>query len=173
MFTTQGNIPAKARLTWSLLYVIFPAIAGGVGLSVLRLHYLRRPLAALREAFAGGSALQDLKTVFRFKDTAQVTCTHATWGAGLRRPRRQLPCPGPACKRAAAGHGRPRATPVAQPQVEMLSRVMRKWDADGIPDPEDAAFGEFIIKVCPLIQPGWDGRQPGPRVVPLMPARLP
>lgn len=37
--------------------------------------------------------------------------------------------------------------PGARPQVEMLSRVMRKWDEDGIPGPEDAAFGEFIVKV--------------------------
>lgn len=31
----------------------------------------------------------------------------------------------------------------------MLSRVMRKWDEDGVPDPDAIAFGEFILKVCP------------------------
>ena len=29
----------------------------------------------------------------------------------------------------------------------MLSRVMRKWDEDGVPDPNAVAFGDFIIKV--------------------------
>jgi hypothetical protein len=29
----------------------------------------------------------------------------------------------------------------------MLSRVMRKWDEDGVPDPDAAALGEFILKV--------------------------
>ncbi|KIY92722.1 hypothetical protein MNEG_15241, partial [Monoraphidium neglectum] len=31
-------------------------------------------------------------------------------------------------------------------QVEMLSRVMRKWDEDGVPDQDAVAFGEFIVK---------------------------
>jgi hypothetical protein len=29
----------------------------------------------------------------------------------------------------------------------MLSRVMRKWDEDGVPDQDAVAFGEFIVKV--------------------------
>ncbi|KAI8467685.1 MAG: hypothetical protein J3K34DRAFT_523567 [Monoraphidium minutum] len=31
-------------------------------------------------------------------------------------------------------------------QVEILARVMRKWDDDGVPDEEAGALGEFIIK---------------------------
>ena len=47
----------------------------------------------------------------------------------------------------------PTPNPLAPPwplrcaQVEMLSRVMRKWDEDGVPDPESIAFGEFILRV--------------------------
>jgi hypothetical protein len=32
-------------------------------------------------------------------------------------------------------------------QVEVLSRVMRKWDDDGVPDEEASNLGEFIYKV--------------------------
>jgi hypothetical protein len=32
-------------------------------------------------------------------------------------------------------------------QVEVLSRAMRVWDRDGMPDQAAAEFGEFIIKV--------------------------
>ena len=32
-------------------------------------------------------------------------------------------------------------------QVSMLSREMRKWDEDGIPDPDTVEYGEFILKV--------------------------
>ncbi len=32
-------------------------------------------------------------------------------------------------------------------QVELLARVMRKWDEDDVPDPAAVAFGEFIVKV--------------------------
>lgn len=32
-------------------------------------------------------------------------------------------------------------------QVEVLARVARKWDLDGVPDPEASELGEFIIKV--------------------------
>ncbi len=32
-------------------------------------------------------------------------------------------------------------------EVELLARVMRVWDEDGLPDPQAIAFGEFIIKV--------------------------
>jgi hypothetical protein len=28
----------------------------------------------------------------------------------------------------------------------MLARVMRKWDEDGVPDPDATAFGEFVLK---------------------------
>jgi hypothetical protein len=31
--------------------------------------------------------------------------------------------------------------------VEILARVMRKWDEDGQPDEEACALGEFINKV--------------------------
>eukprot|EP00775_Hariotina_reticulata_P003514 gene3514-3784_t len=31
-------------------------------------------------------------------------------------------------------------------EAEYLLRVMRKWDIDGVPDPETTAFGEFILK---------------------------
>lgn len=31
--------------------------------------------------------------------------------------------------------------------VELLCRVMRKWDDDDVPDPDALDFGEFIIKV--------------------------
>lgn len=33
-------------------------------------------------------------------------------------------------------------------EVEFLSRAMRKWDMDGVPDPDTTRFGEFIIRVC-------------------------
>jgi hypothetical protein len=36
----------------------------------------------------------------------------------------------------------------------MLARVMRKWDEDGVADPDATAFGEFILKVMP-----WAGRR--------------
>jgi hypothetical protein len=32
-------------------------------------------------------------------------------------------------------------------QVSLLCREMRRWDEDGIPDPEASQFGEFVIKV--------------------------
>lgn len=35
----------------------------------------------------------------------------------------------------------------SQQQVEFLCRVMRKWDLDGVPDPDSTAFGEFVLKV--------------------------
>lgn len=84
VFSTHGDLPSKARLTWSLLYVIFPAVAGGVGLSILRVRHMRRPLPALREAFAGADTLQDLKAVFRFRDTVQVSGVHAARGAAMQ-----------------------------------------------------------------------------------------
>ncbi|KAI8474715.1 MAG: hypothetical protein J3K34DRAFT_518018 [Monoraphidium minutum] len=88
-------------ITECVLYVIFPTIAVGVGISMARVWWLRRPLEHLAEAFKGAERLQDFKTVYRFRDYEQV---------------------------------------------EMLSRVMRKWDEDGVPDPEAVAFGEFIMK---------------------------
>lgn len=33
----------------------------------------------------------------------------------------------------------------------MLTRAMRVWDEDGIPDPDAVAFGEFILKVLLLL----------------------
>jgi hypothetical protein len=32
-------------------------------------------------------------------------------------------------------------------QVSILLREMRVWDEDGVPDPEAAEFGEFVLKV--------------------------
>ena len=49
-----------------------------------------------------------------------------------------LPLPHPLCRAA---------------EVEMLSRVMRKFDIDGIIDPSTATLGEMIIKVG-----GWASR---------------
>ncbi len=40
-------------------------------------------------------------------------------------------------------------------EVEMLSRVMRKWDLDGKLDVDALAFGEFILKVCGSVWQTW------------------
>jgi len=32
-------------------------------------------------------------------------------------------------------------------EVEVLARIMRKWDLDGEPVPEAAMVGEFVMKV--------------------------
>jgi hypothetical protein len=32
-------------------------------------------------------------------------------------------------------------------QVSLILRDMRVWDEDGIPDPEAAEFGEFVLRV--------------------------
>lgn len=74
MYTAHEDVATKAKLTWCLLYVIFPAVAAGVAVSLLRVRYMRRPLAALREAFADVDTVQEFKAVFCFKDTAQARC---------------------------------------------------------------------------------------------------
>ncbi len=45
------------------------------------------------------------------------------------------------CVVKAAARCRPRE------QVELLARVMRKWDEDDMPDSAAVAFGVFIVKV--------------------------
>ncbi len=32
-------------------------------------------------------------------------------------------------------------------EVEVMARVGRKWDEDGVPDPEASELGELILKV--------------------------
>ncbi len=72
VFRAAGSPEAKTHLTWCVLYGIFPSAAAGVGASVLRLWWMRRPLPALRAAFEQRDSFADLKTVYRFRDTAQV-----------------------------------------------------------------------------------------------------
>jgi hypothetical protein len=38
-------------------------------------------------------------------------------------------------------------------QVSILLRDMRFWDEDGVPDPQAAEFGEFVLKVSPAGDP--------------------
>lgn len=72
-FTKAPSHPPACLRTQCVLYTLFPAIALGAGLSVARSRYMRRPLATLREAHQDPAVYKDLKAVYRFKDTAQVT----------------------------------------------------------------------------------------------------
>lgn len=101
VFTAGGDEAVRHTYTWAVLYGIFPAVLLGAAVSAARLWWMRRPLAALREAQADPESLKDLRAVYRFRDAAQV---------------------------------------------EMLSRVMRRWDEDGAPEPDAIALGEFILK---------------------------
>ncbi|GBF92718.1 hypothetical protein Rsub_05087, partial [Raphidocelis subcapitata] len=91
----------RAKLTIYVLYGIFPCVAYGIAVSMLRMWWMKRPLKKLREVFDNSADLTELKGVYRFKDPAQV---------------------------------------------QMLFRVMRRWDEDGVPEPDATAFGEFILK---------------------------
>ncbi len=53
-------------------------------------------------------------------------------------------------------------------QVELLARVMRVWDEDGVPDPSAIDFGEFIIKVSCAYAHGCAGIQLLPVVRPVL-----
>jgi len=112
VFTASDNPERRTLLTWWVLYGIFIWVALGSALSVLRLWWMRRPVAHLRGAFEDCESYKDLKTVYRFKDTRQV---------------------------------------------EMLARAMRKWDEEGVPDPQAVAFGEFILKVRFFLAGGMGG----------------
>lgn len=71
---------ARAKLTITVLYGIFPCVAYGIAASMLRVWWMKRPLDKLREAFDNSADLKELRGVYRFKDSVQV-------GACFRRPR--------------------------------------------------------------------------------------
>ena len=76
MFKAGDSPDLRARLTLSVLYAIFPAVAAGFATSWWRVKYMRRPLEGLRAAFQDIDNIKDFRAVFRFKDAAQVTRLH-------------------------------------------------------------------------------------------------
>lgn len=43
-------------------------------------------------------------------------------------------------------------------QLSVLCREMRKWDEDGVPDPETTEYGDFLLKVWPEGSLGLSGQ---------------
>lgn len=64
----------RRLMTMFVLYGIFPAMALGAGASMLRVNFMRGPLARLRVAFDESPVTRDLaaKGEFRFKDNTQA-----------------------------------------------------------------------------------------------------
>jgi hypothetical protein len=152
--------PANPGPAQGVLYGIFAAAAAGAGLSAARLWWLRRPLGLLRAARDDPEAARNLRGVYRFKSISQVGRGGGGGGAGRCFGARASPsgvAPRVRWGGAAGGRGAgpqvgtrapPHLCPAPQTlrQVEVLSRVMRKWDDDGVPDEEASAIGEFIYK---------------------------
>jgi hypothetical protein len=73
VFWAHNDHARKVLLTRQVvLFGIWPAVAAGIGISVLRVRFMRRPLARLREAFADAASVTDYKSVYRFRDQTQA-----------------------------------------------------------------------------------------------------
>jgi hypothetical protein len=136
-------------LLQALLYGIFPAIALGAAWGWLRMQAVNLLSAKVHRAFeelsvetalAGQSASG---TMGRRKTAGALAVRRHTAGA------------------ARASNGAPKGTTVVAlladlkavhrwrdvRQVSLVLREMRVWDEDGVPDPQAAEFGEFVLKV--------------------------
>lgn len=118
----------------NVLYGIFPAIALGYGLTWIYHAWMKRPLARFTDP--ANKDLQ-LKKVYKFtsdRERGGLACGGE--GGGLKEEAR----PGPS-------ELTPRLTIAACPDhAILLARIMRKFDLDGIIDPEAADLGEMVIK---------------------------
>jgi hypothetical protein len=136
----------------ALLYGIFPAIALGAAWGWMRMQAVDRLSAKVRGAFeelsadtvlAGQSAASASGMLSRRKSAGALAMRRRTEGA------------------ARASKGAPKGSTVVAlqadlkavhrwrdvRQVSLVLREMRVWDEDGVPDPEAAEFGEFVLKV--------------------------
>jgi hypothetical protein len=150
--TCHVQLQAAVVLLQALLYGIFPAIALGAAWGWIRVQAVNRLSAKVRGAFgelsvetvlAGQSAASASGMLGRRKTAGAVTVRARAEGA------------------ARASKGAPKGSTVVAlqadlkavhrwrdvRQVSLVLREMRVWDEDGVPDPQAAEFGEFVLKV--------------------------
>ena len=110
----------------AVLYAIFPAVLLGAVVAWIRLRKLRHITGQLRAAFHERK-IEALATSTDADNKARATGSSVVTLMGDLKSVYRF---------KDVRH------------VSMLSREMRKWDEDGIPDPEAVEYGEFILKVC-------------------------
>jgi hypothetical protein len=112
----------RCHLLQAVLYVIFPVVAMGAFACWARMSSLRHLAAMLREAF---HERKDAAIAARGGDQAGATSGAVSMMKDLKAVHRWKDVE----------------------QVSLVLREMRVWDEDGVPDPQAAEFGEFVLKV--------------------------
>ncbi len=127
-------------LDQGVLYGIFPAVLFGAALVWLRMRLVRRLSAVLQKAMTERKQVAIAASSGADEKARAAGASVVTLMGDLKSVYR--------FKDAR--------------QVSILCRDMRRWDEDGIPDPDATEFGEFVLKV------GMYGANRGSRVHDMM-----
>uniref|UniRef100_A0A383VUJ6 PAS domain-containing protein n=1 Tax=Tetradesmus obliquus TaxID=3088 RepID=A0A383VUJ6_TETOB len=123
-FTQNSRPDSEAYatfMTWAVLYGIFPAVALGIIACWLRMSLLRQLTATLRVSF---HERKDAAAAVLTGDATGTTSGAVSMMKDLKTVHRWKDVE----------------------QVSLVLREMRVWDEDGVPDPQAAEFGEFVLK---------------------------
>lgn len=139
-------------LLQALLYGIFPAVALGAAWGWVRMQAVNRLSAKIHRAFKEPSVETALPG---------SSAPSASGALNRRKIAGALSLASRAAGAARASKGAPKGSTVVAlmadmkavhkwrdvRQVSLVLREMRVWDEDGVPDPQAAEFGEFVLKV--------------------------
>ncbi|WIA20263.1 hypothetical protein OEZ85_006098 [Tetradesmus obliquus] len=136
LVTLEANVnhtsdPVYAdTLTWSVLYSIFLFVFIGALITWARLAFTQRITKQLRQAFQQRKAAMSV--------TSSADEPYSTDQAGV----------GAFGNSVVAQMGDLKAVYRWRDvrQISVVARGMRVWDEDGVPDPDAADFGEFVLK---------------------------